>query len=60
MIILLSSVVGVIFGLIQLRLQKQGSEKAFPFGPYLAIAGWVSLIWGHQILNWYFTSILGV
>ncbi|EDP57601.1 A24 family peptidase [Vibrio sp. AND4] len=60
MIILLSSVVGVIFGLIQLRLQKQGIEKAFPFGPYLAIAGWVSLIWGHQILNWYFTSILGV
>ena len=60
MIILLSSVVGVIFGLIQLRLQKQGIEKAFPFGPYLAIAGWVSLIWGNQILNWYFTSILGV
>ncbi|WP_104046815.1 prepilin peptidase [Vibrio jasicida] len=60
MIILLSSVVGVIFGLIQLRLQKQGIERAFPFGPYLAIAGWVSLIWGNQILNWYFTSILGV
>ncbi|EGQ8301315.1 prepilin peptidase [Vibrio parahaemolyticus] len=60
MIILLSSVVGVIFGLVQLRLQKQGIEKAFPFGPYLAIAGWVSLIWGDQILSWYFTSILGV
>ncbi|MDW1713140.1 A24 family peptidase, partial [Vibrio sp. Vb2865] len=60
MIILLSSVVGVIFGLVQLRLQKQGIERAFPFGPYLAIAGWVSLIWGDQILSWYFTSILGV
>ncbi|CAE6916678.1 Cleaves type-4 fimbrial leader sequence and methylates the N-terminal (generally Phe) residue [Vibrio sp. B1FLJ16] len=59
MIILLSSVVGVIFGLIQLRLQKKGIEKAFPFGPYLAIAGWVSLLWGDQILSWYFTSILG-
>lgn len=59
MIILFSSVVGVIFGLIQLRLQKKGIEKAFPFGPYLAIAGWVSLLWGDQILSWYFTSILG-
>ncbi len=59
MIILLSSIVGVIFGIIQLRLQKKGIEKAFPFGPYLAIAGWVSLLWGDQILNWYFTSILG-
>ncbi|CAE6913371.1 Cleaves type-4 fimbrial leader sequence and methylates the N-terminal (generally Phe) residue [Vibrio sp. B1FLJ16] len=59
MIILLSSVVGVIFGLVQLRLQKKGIEKAFPFGPYLAIAGWVSLLWGDQILSWYFTSILG-
>lgn len=60
MIILLSSVVGIVFGIIQLRLQKQGIEKAFPFGPYLAIAGWISLIWGDQILNWYFTSVLGV
>ncbi|MDF4891878.1 A24 family peptidase, partial [Vibrio parahaemolyticus] len=60
MIILLSSVVGIVFGIIQLRWQKQGIEKAFPFGPYLAIAGWISLIWGDQILNWYFTSVLGV
>ncbi len=60
MIILLSSVVGIVFGIIQLRLQKQGIEKALPFGPYLAIAGWISLIWGEQILNWYFTSVLGV
>ncbi|EVT98269.1 type 4 prepilin-like s leader peptide-processing enzyme domain protein, partial [Vibrio parahaemolyticus V-223/04] len=37
-----------------------GIERAFPFGPYLAIAGWASLIWGDQILSWYFTSILGV
>ncbi len=59
MIILLSSIVGLVFGLIQLRLQKKGIEKAFPFGPYLAIAGWISLLWGDQILNWYFTSVLG-
>lgn len=60
LIILLSSLVGLVFGLIQLRLQKKGIEKAFPFGPYLAIAGWISLMWGEQIMNWYFTSILGI
>ncbi|MBW3694140.1 prepilin peptidase [Vibrio sp. T187] len=60
LIILLSSLVGLVFGSIQLRLQKQGIDKAFPFGPYLAIAGWISLIWGDQIIDWYFTSILGI
>ncbi|MDB1123030.1 prepilin peptidase [Vibrio algarum] len=60
MIILLSSFVGLIFGLIQLRMQKQGLEKQFPFGPYLAIAGWVSLIWGDQIMVWYYSSVLGI
>ncbi len=59
-IILLSSLVGLIFGLIQLRLQKQGIDKQFPFGPYLAIAGWISLIWGDSIINWYLTDTLGM
>ncbi|AUI86919.1 prepilin peptidase [Vibrio azureus] len=59
MIILLSSIVGILFGLIQLRLQNKGINKAFPFGPYLAIAGWISLIWGNRILDWYLSSILG-
>lgn len=60
LLILLSSVVGLIFGLVQLRLQKKGIEKAFPFGPYLAISGWFCLIWGHDIANWYLTNILHI
>ncbi|WP_281355543.1 prepilin peptidase [Vibrio agarilyticus] len=60
MIILLSSLVGVVFGLIQLRLQKQGINSAFPFGPYLAIAGWVALLWGNDIQQWYFHAVLGL
>jgi leader peptidase (prepilin peptidase)/N-methyltransferase len=59
-IILLSSLVGLIFGIIQLRLQKKGIDKQFPFGPYLAIAGWVTLLWGNDIINWYFSSVLGI
>ncbi|MBD1572729.1 prepilin peptidase [Vibrio sp. S17_S38] len=60
LLILLSSVVGLIFGLIQLRLQKKGIEKAFPFGPYLAISGWFCLIFGQDIANWYLTNILHI
>ncbi|UGA54319.1 prepilin peptidase [Vibrio sp. VB16] len=60
MIVLLSSFVGLIFGLIQLRLQKKGIDRQFPFGPYLAIAGWISLLWGNQIMVWYYSSVLGI
>lgn len=60
LIILLSSLVGLVFGIIQLRLQKQGIDKAFPFGPYLAIAGWIQLIWGNDITQWYSISVLGM
>ncbi|WP_070962262.1 prepilin peptidase [Vibrio sonorensis] len=60
MVVLLSSLVGLVFGLVQLRMQKQGIDKAFPFGPYLAIAGWCALMWGSEITQWYFTSVLGI
>ncbi|WP_104401329.1 prepilin peptidase [Vibrio penaeicida] len=59
-IILMSSLVGVVFGVIQLRLQKKGIEQAFPFGPYLAIAGWVTLLFGKDITSWYFSHFLGI
>ncbi|EKO3557413.1 prepilin peptidase [Vibrio metschnikovii] len=59
LIVLLSSLVGLVFGLIQLRLQKQGINKAFPFGPYLAIAGWLAMLWGDKLIAWYLHSLVG-
>ncbi|CRZ48837.1 leader peptidase PilD [Vibrio cholerae] len=32
---------------------------AFPFGPYLAIAGWFALLWGDKVIDWYFTTWVG-
>ncbi|WP_313316213.1 prepilin peptidase [Stutzerimonas nitrititolerans] len=49
LIILLSSVVGAVLGTVMLRMQKAESGTPIPFGPYLAIAGWVALLWGDQI-----------
>ncbi|SDS12151.1 type 4 prepilin peptidase 1 Aspartic peptidase. MEROPS family A24A [Pseudomonas asplenii] len=47
--ILLSSLVGAILGLILLRLRNAQTSTPIPFGPYLAIAGWIALLWGGQI-----------
>ena len=52
--ILVSSILGSIIGLLQLVISKQGKNTAIPFGPYLAIAGWIAIIWGVQINNLYF------
>ncbi|MGL5588465.1 MAG: prepilin peptidase, partial [Aeromonas veronii] len=29
-----------------------------PFGPYLAIAGWIALLWGDTITRWYLSTLL--
>jgi len=55
-IILLSSLVGAIVGISLIALRKQHRDVPIPFGPYLAAAGWITLIWGDVInqtyLNW--------
>ncbi|WP_278412498.1 prepilin peptidase [Stutzerimonas kunmingensis] len=51
--ILLSSVVGAVLGTILLRVQRAESSAPIPFGPYLAIAGWIALLWGDRITESY-------
>jgi len=51
--ILLSSLVGAVLGLILLRLRNAQTSTPIPFGPYLAIAGWIALLWGGQITTSY-------
>lgn len=51
--ILLSSVVGAVLGSIMLRMQNAETGTPIPFGPYLAIAGWIALLWGDQITSSY-------
>ena len=55
LVILLSSIVGLIFGALQMfaaRGRWDGGFR-FHFGPYLAIAGIVALYWGDPIVRWY-------
>lgn len=53
MIILLSSLVGAVIGIAMIALSDKDKKTTIPFGPYLAIAGWISLIWGGMLLEWY-------
>jgi len=56
-IILLSSVVGAIIGIALLSIQGKDKATPIPFGPYLAIAGWIAMLWGNQIQGTYFNLI---
>jgi len=47
--LILSSVLGAVIGLIMLRAKGLAASTPIPFGPYLAIAGWIALLWGGQI-----------
>jgi leader peptidase (prepilin peptidase)/N-methyltransferase len=53
MVILLSSLSGLIFTLIDMTIKKQFKSTPLPFGPYLVIAGWIALLWGKEIMNYY-------
>jgi leader peptidase (prepilin peptidase)/N-methyltransferase len=48
-IILLSSLVGAVIGISLILIKGRDKNIPIPFGPYLAIAGWITLIWGDDI-----------
>lgn len=53
LIIVLSSAVGAVYGISMLALKRHQSGQPMPFGPYLAAAGWLALLWGNDINHWY-------
>ncbi len=50
-ILLLSSVVGALVGIALLVLARRGREVPIPFGPYLAAAGFIALMYGDDIVR---------
>tara|TARA_Y100001963_G_scaffold155130_1_gene245472 strand:- start:769 stop:1644 length:876 start_codon:yes stop_codon:yes gene_type:complete len=53
LIILLSSLVGAVVGITLLSVQGKDKATPIPFGPYIAAAGWIALLWGEQLTNAY-------
>jgi leader peptidase (prepilin peptidase) / N-methyltransferase len=57
LIILLSSCVGAVVGIALLSIQGKDKTTPIPFGPYIAAAGWIAMLWGEQMTNAYFNYI---
>ena len=59
LVILLSSLVGLVFGALQMFAARRRWDAGFRFhfGPYLAIAGIVAMFWGEPIVRWYLQRI---
>ena len=58
LILILSSVVGAVVGITLMLLRRHQQGNPIPFGPYLAMAGWIALIWGESITRWYLQTML--
>lgn len=57
LIILLASISGVIFTVTHMAIKRHFKSVPLPFGPYLAVAGWVALLWGNEIMQYYLQII---
>lgn len=53
MIVLLSSLVGAVVGISLVLIKNHQRDTPIPFGPYLAAAGWIALIWGDSLNRLY-------
>jgi leader peptidase (prepilin peptidase)/N-methyltransferase len=57
MTILLSSLVGAICGIALMVIKRRGKDIPIPFGPYLAMAGWIALLWGDALMARYMGAL---
>ena len=51
--VIMAAVLGGLTAIILLATRKRGRKEAIPFGPFLAVAAMVTLLWGNNIVNWY-------
>jgi leader peptidase (prepilin peptidase) / N-methyltransferase len=59
LIVLISSVVGAMVGVALILLGVRKREDAIPFGPFLALAGWIALLAGDRINAQYLSFYTG-
>lgn len=57
LVILLSSLVGALVGITLIVTKRNQLANPIPFGPYIAAAGWIALIWGQPIVDWYLSTL---
>jgi leader peptidase (prepilin peptidase)/N-methyltransferase len=53
LIIVLSAATGAVLGILMIALRGRDRSAPMPFGPYLAAAGWLAMMYGDTLLNGY-------
>ncbi|MBA2689247.1 MAG: prepilin peptidase, partial [Burkholderiales bacterium] len=56
LVVLLSAGVGALIGVGLIVFTRHGRNVPIPFGPYLAIAGFIAMLWGPSIMRLYLGS----
>ncbi|MFO1258457.1 MAG: A24 family peptidase [Gammaproteobacteria bacterium] len=56
-IIFISACSGAIVGILLMVFKHHPRHKPIPFGPFLALAGWITLLWGDKLTQGYFRVI---
>lgn len=56
LIILMSSILASCIGVATIIFRNRDGAEPFPFGPYLAVCGWIALIWGEKLTAIYYES----
>ena len=53
LLVMLASISGIIFTVSQMILRRSFKSIPLPFGPYLVVAGWICMVWGKDIMQYY-------
>jgi leader peptidase (prepilin peptidase)/N-methyltransferase len=56
LIVLLSSLAGAVIGLALILFRGRDHNIPMPYGPFLAIAGWIALLWGDELIGTYLAA----
>jgi prepilin signal peptidase PulO-like enzyme (type II secretory pathway) len=56
----LANLIGLLYVLPLLLLNKVQPSSKIPFGPFLIAACFITFLWGQQVVEWYLQSIVGI
>ncbi|MFT9494812.1 prepilin peptidase [Anaerosolibacter sp.] len=58
MVTLLSFVIGAVLSILLLVLKIKSRKDAIPFGPFISISAFITILYGNELFNWYINIIL--
>jgi leader peptidase (prepilin peptidase)/N-methyltransferase len=53
LVILLAAATGAVVGILMIMLRGRDRAAPMPFGPYLAAAGWLAMMYGNSLVSGY-------